>query len=70
MLAKIEAAFGEALKSDSVQQTLQSRLMTTFGWTGSKADEQVRKSERAWSWTLADLGIAEVSPEDLGITRP
>ena len=45
-------------------------MMQKFGWTRAEADSRVRKSERAWTWALAGLEIAEISPEEVGIDRP
>ncbi len=70
VLAKVDAAFQKAMDSKAIAEFLSTRLMQKFGWSRAEADTRVRKSERAWSWTLEDLDIAEVSPEEVGIERP
>jgi tripartite-type tricarboxylate transporter receptor subunit TctC len=70
VLAKITAAFQAALASDLVTRTLESRLMTKVGLTGQAADASVQRTERAWTWILQDLGIAERSPAGFNIPRP
>jgi hypothetical protein len=44
--------------------------MTKVGLTGQAADASVQRTERAWTWILQDLGIAERSPAGFNIPRP
>ncbi len=70
VLAKIDDAFHAAMQSAAIEEFLSTRLMQKFGWSRAEADTRVRKTERAWTWALQDLGIAEISPEEVGIERP
>ena len=70
ILAKIDDAFQLAMESEQIDKFLTARMMQKFGWSRGEADSRVRKSERAWTWALEELGIAEISPDQVGIARP
>jgi tripartite-type tricarboxylate transporter receptor subunit TctC len=70
VLEKITGAFQRAMESDEVQEMIKTRLLTPYGHYGEKADQLARQTEQGWTWMLHDLGIAERSPEELGIPRP
>lgn len=63
-------AFTEAMESDQVQEWLDDNYYVGSGASGEEANEIFAQLERNFSWTLWDLGAAEVNPEDLGIPRP
>ena len=69
-MRKIEQAFLAALDSEAVTKMIESRFMTKFGWIGEEADRRLAETERAWSWTLVEMGVAELDPASLGIAKP
>ncbi len=69
VIRKITEAFEQAMRSDAIRTMIESRLLTAYSYHGEKAGDLARETERAWMWMLHDLGIAERSPEELGIAR-
>lgn len=70
VLDRITVAFEQAMQSEDVRTMAKSRLLTLYGYHGEKADHLAREMEQVWMWLLYDLGIAERSPEEVGIQRP
>ena len=70
VLESITRAFEQAMQSEHVNTMIKNRLLTAYGYHGEKADKLARQTEQVWMWILQDVGIAERSPEELGIARP
>jgi tripartite-type tricarboxylate transporter receptor subunit TctC len=70
VMEKIVGAFEQAMASPAINEMIESRYMTKFAWTPAEARERVLKTEKAWAWTLVDMEIAEVSPDEVGIAKP
>jgi tripartite-type tricarboxylate transporter receptor subunit TctC len=70
VLEKITHAFEQAMQSQEVRAMAESRLLTLHGYHGEQANRMARETEQVWTWLLFDLGIAERSPETLGLARP
>ena len=67
---KLEAAFKIAMQSDAVKKFAQDNFYVVKGISGAEASAYMKKLESLFAWSLADLGIAKVSPEKFGIKRP
>ena len=70
ILARVTEAFRKAMESEEIQDLNESRFLTSYGYSGEKADAMAREMERAWAWQLFELKIAARSPEEVGIPRP
>ena len=68
--AKLTDAFNKALATDKVQDWAKKNYYILSGKTGEEAQEVFAKLESNFSWTLWDLGTAEVNPAELGIPKP
>ena len=68
--AHLTEAFLAALESDAVQEWADTNFYVVSGKTGEAAQEEFRRLESLFSWTLSDLGAAERDPADLGIPQP
>lgn len=70
VVEKVTAAFVAAMETDAVRDLAESRFLTLYGHHGAEADEVARNMERAWTWLLHDIGIAQRSPDEVGIEKP
>jgi tripartite-type tricarboxylate transporter receptor subunit TctC len=70
ILAKIEAAFLQAMTSDEVRRFAENSHSDLFGYYGDEAAAVFREREKMLSWLLYDEGLAAHSPEKFGIERP
>ena len=70
VLEAITDAFDAAMATPEVQEWAESNYYVLSGLTGAEASAEFASLESLFSWTLYDLGAAEVSPEELGIPRP
>jgi len=66
---KLSAAFKKALETDTVKDWAKKNYYILSGKTGEEATEVFANLESNFSWTLWDLGTAEVNPADLGIPK-
>jgi len=69
-VAKIDAAFEQAMASDKVQNTLKENFLSPMGQYGEDSQEVLRAMESAVSWKLYELEVAKISPEEFGIPKP
>jgi len=67
---KLEAAFKVAMQGEAVKKFAQDNFYVVKGISGAEASQYMKKLESLFAWSLADLGIAKVSPEKFGIKRP
>ncbi|MCY1150946.1 MAG: tripartite tricarboxylate transporter substrate binding protein [Sphaerochaetaceae bacterium] len=65
----LENAFSEAMQSDAVKAFGEQHYYNLSGKYGEEAKEIFKNLESKFSWTLSDLGSAEVDPATLGIAR-
>lgn len=65
----LENAFAEAMESDAVKAFGNQHYYNLSGKYGEEAKEIFKNLESKFSWTLSDLGSAEVDPATLGIPR-
>jgi tripartite-type tricarboxylate transporter receptor subunit TctC len=70
IVAQIDAAFEEAMKDPKIDTLRTERFMTLMGQYGDEAEEILLGMERTVSWKLYELGVAEQSPEEVGIAQP
>ncbi len=70
VIKQFDEAFEKAMESDIVKQLETERFMTLMGDYGDAAMEKLMNMEKSVSWTLYDLGVAEINPEDVGIAKP
>ncbi|CCU79833.1 Tricarboxylate transport protein TctC [Halanaerobium saccharolyticum subsp. saccharolyticum DSM 6643] len=68
--AKLTDAFTKALETDTVKDWAEKNYYILSGKTGEEAQEVFAKLESNFSWTLWELGTAEVNPAELGIPKP
>jgi tripartite-type tricarboxylate transporter receptor subunit TctC len=65
----LEAAFKKAVKSQAVVDFANQHYYNLSGKCGTEANEIFAALESKFSWTLSDLGAAEVDPASIGIPR-
>lgn len=70
VMKKIDAAFDKAMASPDIKKLAQDRFYNLYGYSGAKALELAAGMEKAWAWTLYDLGVAKTSPTECGIAKP
>lgn len=64
-----ENAFVETLKSGDLDYVKTSRNTEYIGLIGNEAQKFVDNCNSACSWTIYDIGVANISPEKFGIKR-
>jgi putative tricarboxylic transport membrane protein len=67
---RIDAAFVKAMNDDDLKATASSRYLNLFGAYGDESMKILSAMESAVSWKLQELGVAKISPEQVGIPRP
>jgi len=70
IVAKVDEAFDKVMADDGLKKTLSDRWLAQFALRGEKANEYLNTMESGVGWKLQELGIAKVSPEELGIPKP
>jgi tripartite-type tricarboxylate transporter receptor subunit TctC len=65
----LHAAFKEAMKSQAVKDFASQHYYNLSGKCGDEANTVFANLESKFSWTLADLGAAEVDPASIGIPK-
>ena len=70
VLEVLTAAFDEAMATPGMRDWAEANYYVLSGLTGAAASAEFAALESLFSWTLFDLGAAEVDPETLGIPRP
>lgn len=65
IIAKIDAAFDEAMQSDKIKSLAAERYYVLSGKSGAAAEEELLAMERAVSQKLYELGIADKDPATL-----
>jgi len=68
--AVLTDAFEEAMESDAVREWAEENYYVISGKTGEAAKEEFFRLESLFSWTLHELGAAEIDPAELGIPKP
>ena len=66
---KLQQAFKVAMTADPIKKFGAERYFTLKGLVGKEANDIFDKLESVFSWTLWDLGAAQVNPQTLGIPR-
>ena len=69
-LRRFGEAFEAAINHPSTQELAESRISQVYGIWGQEAKELALNMEQVASWMSEDLGLAKVSPRELGIPRP
>lgn len=69
IVAKIQAAFDDAVASESFKEYCEANSMTLDPITGAESDEICAKLESIYAWGLFDNGLGSVSPETYGVPR-
>jgi tripartite-type tricarboxylate transporter receptor subunit TctC len=69
-LQTISTAFETMMDSPSVAEFAKKRNLELLGKHGAEANKIAQAAESAWVWKLQELGLAEKSPESLGIPKP
>lgn len=67
IITKIDAAFVKAMQDPRVRSLESERFMTLTGAYGEEAEKILSEMERIMSWKLFELGVAEKSPDTVGI---
>jgi tripartite-type tricarboxylate transporter receptor subunit TctC len=65
----LEVAFKKAVQSPAVKAFADQHYYNLSGKSGTEANEIFATLESKFSWTLSDLGAAEVDPATIGIPR-
>jgi tripartite-type tricarboxylate transporter receptor subunit TctC len=68
--AVLREAFKKAIESETIQKWAKENFYILSGKTGEEAKKEFLWLESLFSWTLWELGAAEINPETLGIPRP
>ena len=66
----LDAAFQEAMASDTVKEWAETNHYDLSGASGEEAKEVFSNLESNFAYTLHELGAAEIDPATLGIERP
>lgn len=69
-VAKIDAAFEQAMQDPQLRKLETERYMTLSGEYGDAAFDILDQMERVMSYKLHELGVAETDPAELGIEKP
>lgn len=64
------AAFEKAINDPSTAELAVNRVSKVYGIWGEEAKKLAQNMQQVASWMSADMGLAKVSPEELGIERP
>lgn len=67
---KLVTAFQAAMKSDAVRKFGEENFYVLSGAYGDEAKKIFAGLESNFSWTLQDLGMAKVHPDQIGISKP
>lgn len=67
---KLDAAFQKAMKDEEIIGTAARLNLNLFGAYGDESLKILSAMESAVSWKLQEMGVAKVSPEQLGIPKP
>lgn len=67
---KIDAAFQKAMKDEEILSAAKRLNLNLVGAYGDESQKILTQMESAVSWKLQELGVAKVSPEQLGIAKP
>lgn len=67
---RLDAAFNKAMSDDELKATAARLSLNLVGAYGDDAMKILQELERTVSWKLQEMGVAKVSPEQLGIPKP
>ena len=67
---RIDAAFVKAMEHPKIKSLATDRYFLLYGQYGEEAEAILQEMENVMSWKLFELGVAETSPDTLGIARP
>ena len=70
IVAQIDAAFVEAMKDAKIDTLRTERFMSLMGQYGDEAEAILTRMEQSVSWKLFELGVADRSPDTVGIPAP
>lgn len=64
------AAFQRVMQTEEMANFIEQEEAVAIGLCGPEADQMAVDMESRFSWFASDLGVARVSPAELGIPRP
>jgi tripartite-type tricarboxylate transporter receptor subunit TctC len=67
---RIDAAFVKAMNDEELKATAARLYLNLFGAYGDESMRILSAMESAVSWKLQELGVAKISPEQVGIPKP
>lgn len=70
IVAKLQEAFQEAMKSDKIKQFADEQMCVMYSLTGEEANQMAENIESKLCWVLYDMGQTKFSPEEYGIAKP
>ncbi|MDR1499295.1 MAG: tripartite tricarboxylate transporter substrate binding protein [Rickettsiales bacterium] len=70
ILEKFDAAFTKAMQTPEIDSFIRQQFWKRFAITGKEATDLIVNQERVSSWLMQDLGMAQYSPQNLGIEKP
>lgn len=70
IIKKLQDAFHEAMKSDSIKKFADEQLCVVYDLTGEEAKKMAQSTESRLCWVLYDMGQTKYSPEEFGIAKP
>jgi tripartite-type tricarboxylate transporter receptor subunit TctC len=63
-------AFDKAMSDPEMEAFIEQQAAVKIAMWGKEADQMAVDMEARFSWFAQDLGVAQVSPEELGIKKP
>jgi tripartite-type tricarboxylate transporter receptor subunit TctC len=70
VVAKLSAAYAQAVKNADFVKLMDNRGFTMMGISGDEATAFLTKWQQGTAWLLQDAGQTKASPETFGIARP
>lgn len=70
VVAKLTAAYGEAIKNEQFLRQMADRGFVVENLSGDAAEAFLANWQSVTTWLLNDAGLAKHSPEEFGIARP
>lgn len=64
------AAFDKVMETPEMEEFIKQQNAVKIGMWGPEADKRAVEMEARFSWFAQDLGVAQVSPDSVGIPRP
>jgi tripartite-type tricarboxylate transporter receptor subunit TctC len=67
---KLDSAFQKAMKTEEMQSAAARMNLGLIGAYGDESLKILSAMESTVSWKLQEMGVAKISPEQLGIPKP